>query len=78
MRALGVRPPEAKLDTLRTAPERVEHHRNAAIVHPEVSIEPAHGIGRTINIIDTIVDPDLVAIFDPIFGHGLICPRTIE
>jgi hypothetical protein len=74
----GVRSPKAKLNAPGTAPERVEHHRGPAVVHRDVSIEPADGIARAINIVDTIVNPDLVAIFDSIFGHDLICLRTIE
>jgi hypothetical protein len=75
---LGVRLPKAKLNAPRTAPERVEHHRAPAIVHRDVSIPSADGIERAINIVDTIINANPVAIFDPIFGHGLICLRTID
>jgi hypothetical protein len=43
-----------------------------------VPIEPAYGIERTIYVVDTIVNPDLIAILGPIFGHGLSRPRSIE
>ncbi|MGH6741321.1 MAG: hypothetical protein ACREDY_20255, partial [Bradyrhizobium sp.] len=72
--SLGVWFPPTKLNTLGTAAERVEHHLGRARVHRIVSIEPAHGIECAIHVVDTIINPDLIAIPDPIFGHGLICP----
>jgi hypothetical protein len=46
-------------------------------VHRDVSIPPTDGTERAVNIVDTIVNLDLVVIFDSIFGHGLICLRMI-
>ena len=76
--SLGVWFPPAKLNTLSTTPELVEHHWGRARVHRIVPKKAAHGIERAIDVVDTIINPDLVAILDPIFGHGLICPRSIE
>jgi hypothetical protein len=75
---LCVRFPKAKPDTLRTAAELVEHHRGRARVHRVVPVKSAYGIERTIYVVDTIINPHLIAILDPIFCHGLICPRKIE
>ena len=40
-----------------------------------MSKEPAYGIERAIYVIDTIINPNLIAILGPIFGHTLFCPR---
>jgi hypothetical protein len=40
--------------------------------------KPAHGIERTVYVVDTIINPDLVAILDLIFGHGLNFLRSSE
>jgi hypothetical protein len=47
-------------------------------VHRVVPKRPAYGIERAIYVVDTIINPNLIAILGPIFGHALICPRTIE
>ena len=59
---LGVRFPPTKFNTLSAAPELVEHHRGRACMHRVVPKEPAHGIERAIYVIDTIINPNLVAI----------------
>jgi hypothetical protein len=74
-RALSVRFPPTKLNTLSATLELVEHHRGRARVHRVVPIIPAYGIERAIYVVDTIINPDLIAILDSIFGHGLTCPR---
>ena len=74
MVSLGVWFPPTKLNTLGTPPELVEHHPGRARVHRVVPKEPAHGIERAVYVVDTIINPDLVAILDPIFGHGLNLP----
>jgi hypothetical protein len=43
-------------------------------MHRVVPIKPADGIECTIYIVDTIIDPDLVAIVDSILDHDLSCP----
>src|SRR5450759_567943 len=48
-------------------------------MHGVVPKEPADRIERAIHVVDTIIlalDP--VLILDPIFGHGLISPRSID
>jgi hypothetical protein len=41
--------------------------------------EPADRIERAILVVDTnILNLDPVLILDPIFGHGLISPRSID
>jgi len=40
--------------------------------------KPPKGIERTIYVVETIINPDLITILDPIFGHGLIYPHSIE
>jgi len=74
---LGVRFPKAKLNTLSTAAELVEHHPDRAGVHGVVPKEPADRIERAILVVDTNI-LDLDPVLDPIFGHGLICPRSID
>ena len=69
--SLGVWFPPTKLNTLGTTPELVEHHPGRARVHRVVPKKPAHGIERAVYVVDTIINPDLVAILDLIFGHGL-------
>jgi hypothetical protein len=69
--SLGVWFPPTKLNTLGTTPEVVVHHLSRARVHRIVSKKPAHRIERAIYVIDTIINPNPVAILDPIFGHGL-------
>jgi len=76
--ALGVWFPPSKLNTLSAAPELVEHHPGRARVHRVVPKEPAYGIGRAIYVVDKIINPNLIAILGPIFGHALISPRKIE
>jgi hypothetical protein len=75
---LGVWFPEAKFNTLRAAAELVEHHARRARVHGVVPKEPAHRIMCAILVVDTnIINPDLVLIVAPIFGHGRIS-RAID
>jgi hypothetical protein len=50
---LGVRFPKAKLNTLSTAAELVEHHSGRARVHGVVPIEPADRRKRAILVVDT-------------------------
>jgi hypothetical protein len=76
--SLGVWFPPTKLNTLSTTPKLVEHYSGLARVHRVVPKKPAYGIERTIYVVDTIINVDEVAILDPIFGHGLTCPRSIE
>lgn len=66
---LGVWFPPTKLNTLGTTPEFVEHNWGRARVHRIVPKKPAHGIERAIYVVDTIINPDRVAILDPIFDH---------
>jgi hypothetical protein len=76
---LGVRFPKAKLNTLSTAAELVEHHPGCARVHGVVPIEPADRIERAILVVDTfILALDPVVIPDPIFGHGPIAAHSID
>jgi hypothetical protein len=49
---LGVRFPKAKLNTLSTAAELVEHHPGRARVHGVVPVEPADRIERAILVVD--------------------------
>ena len=74
---LCVRFPRTKFNTLSAALKLVEHHPGRARVHRVVSKEPAYGIERAIYVIDTIINPTLVAILGAIFRHALICPRAI-
>ena len=66
----GVWFPPTKLNTLSTTPELVEDHPGRARVHRVVPKKPAHGIERAVYVVDTIINPDLVATLNPIFGHG--------
>ena len=73
--ALCVRFPPTKLNTHSAAPEFVEHHPGRARVHRVVPKEPAYGIERAIHVVDTIINPNLIAILGPIFGHTSIRTR---
>ena len=73
--ALCVRFPPTKFNTLSAAPELVEHHPGRAGVHRVVSKEPTYGIERAIYVIDTINNPNLIAILGPIFCHTSIRTR---
>lgn len=73
--ALCVRFPPTKFNTLSAAPELVEHHPGRARMHRVVPKEAAHRIERAIYVIDTIINPNQIAILGPIFGHTLICTR---
>jgi hypothetical protein len=76
---LGVRFPNAKLNTLRTAAELIEHYLGRARVHGVVSVESADRIERAILVVDTIIlNLDPVLILDPISGHAVIFPRSID
>jgi hypothetical protein len=47
-------------------------------VHRIVPKKAAYGIERAIYVIDTIINPDLVTILDPIFGHDLIARARLN
>jgi hypothetical protein len=70
--------PEAKFDTLRAAAELVAHHAGCARMHGIMPIESTDRIERAILVVDTnIINPDVVFILAPIFGHSRIS-RTID
>jgi hypothetical protein len=64
----------SELNTVSTATELVEHHRDRPRVHVVVPIEPAKRIERAIHVVDAIIlNLDGGAVLNPIFGHGH-CP----
>jgi hypothetical protein len=69
--SLGIWFPPTKLNTLSTTPKLVEYYSGRARVRRVVPKKPAYRIERTIYVVDTIINPDVVAILDPIFGHGI-------
>ena len=69
-RALSVWFPPTKFHAPGTAPEVIEHHRGGARMHRIMSKKSTYKILPAIYIVDTIIDPDLIAIPGAIFDHA--------